>query len=77
MIHKINPSLDMKLVVETFERSTKRTNQVPKVVKPTNNKMLLYNFGDSNLIICFSDVWYGWCSTCRENFHSEYKKVAA
>ena len=41
-----NPLFKLKLVVETFEHSTKWTNEskftkVPKVVKPTNKKTLL------------------------------------
>ena len=43
----------LQKVVETFERSTNEpqpTNpnsiQVPKVVKPTNKKALLYDIGD-------------------------------
>ena len=47
------PFCRSKLAVksEMFRHSTKLTNQskftkVPKVVKPTNKKKLLYNFGD-------------------------------
>ena len=45
------PFCRLKLVVETFEHSTKRTNQskfhkVPKDVKPTSKKTLLLRFWD-------------------------------
>ena len=44
------PFWRLQLVVETFGHSTKWANQsklieVPKVVKPTNKKILLQNFG--------------------------------
>ncbi len=45
------PFCGLNLVVKTFEHSTSRINQskftkVPKVVMPTNKKMLLVNFKD-------------------------------
>ena len=33
-------------MVETFIHSTKKFTKVPNVVKPTNKKTLVYNFGD-------------------------------
>ena len=41
----------LQLVVETFGHSNKLTNQskftiIPKVVKPTNKKTTILNFGD-------------------------------
>ena len=49
MLH-ILPLLQIKLVVETYEHSTQYSNQskftkVPKVVKSSNKKTLLQNFG--------------------------------
>ena len=52
MIHKITPSIKLQLMVETFGHSSKWSKQsqnskkVPKVVKLTNKKMLLQDFGD-------------------------------
>ena len=45
------PFSRLQLVIETFRHSTEWTNEsnsveVPKVVKPTNIKWLLENFGD-------------------------------
>ncbi len=51
MKHKITPSVEKKFVAETSEHSTFWINQSkfpkgPKVVKPTNKKTLMLNFGD-------------------------------
>ncbi len=45
------PLCRLQLVVRKFDHSTKHTHQsnvnsFSKVVKPTNKKMLLYDFGD-------------------------------
>ncbi len=46
MINKITPYVDYHWLLKRLDQLIKTKIKVPKVVKPTNNKTSLYDFGD-------------------------------